>query len=118
MLGRKQSKGEAKTGDKKGTTEGIKLVRLAVPVSRSVAISQLNRAAERLFQHGLELDVSERTLLLQMCTKAFEFVVAAAFAQSGPIGVRTYFWIDVLGEEGRVRGHLWVFNHSQVGVHA
>jgi len=108
---------EAKRGPKRRRRE-LSSIRLAVPASRSAAIPQLNRAAERLFHHGLELDVSERTFLLQMCTNAFEFVVADAFAQPGAIGVRTYLWIDVLGEEGRVRGHEWVFNHSQVRMHA
>lgn len=72
---------------KRGRRE-LSSIRLAVPASRSAAISQMNRAAERLFHHGLELDVSERTFLLQMCTNAFEFVVADAFAQPGAIGVR------------------------------
>jgi hypothetical protein len=45
-------------------------VRLAVPASRSTAIPQLNRAAERFFHHGLELDVSEDEWLrrrIRMC---------------------------------------------------
>jgi hypothetical protein len=82
----------AKGDGKRGRRE-LSSIRLAVPASRSAAISQMNRAAERLFHHGLELDVSERTFLLQMCTNAFEFVVADAFAQPDAIGVRTYFWI-------------------------
>ena len=59
---------------KRGRRE-LSSIRLAIPASRSAVIPQLNRAAERLFQHGLELDVSERTFLFQMCTNAFEFVV-------------------------------------------
>ena len=86
--------------------------------SRSAAAPELDRASDRLFHHGLELGVAERAFLLQVRADVFQFVVADAFAQSGEIGVRTYLGINVLGEEGRVRGYQRVVNQPKVRVHA
>lgn len=73
---------------------------------------------ERLFHHGLKLGVAERAFLLKLRADVFQFIVADAFAKPGAIGVRASLWINVLSEEGRVRGYQWVVDQPKVRVYA
>ena len=100
---------------KRGRRE-LSTVELTIRTSRPAAVPELDRTSKRLFHHGLELDVAQRAFLLQVCANVLQFVVANAFAQPGAIGVRTYLWINVLGEERRVRSYQWVVNQPKVRV--
>jgi len=102
---------------KRGRRE-LSAVQSIVQASRSATVLEPNWASERFLHHRLELGVAKCAFLLQVRANVFKFIVADAVAQPGAISVRSYLWIDVLGEKGRVRGYQWVVNQPKVRVYA
>lgn len=65
----------------------------------------MDRAAKGLFDHCLELPVSQRTLLFEVRADARQFVLADTLTQPGPLGRRAHLEIAGLRQEDRVRAH-------------